>query len=86
MGAVEIGGVEIAAVYAALPAGEVDNLEALSRLCPERAESIVKTSGVRRRRVAAPGVAPGDLCVAAARRALLVVHDSREQTAVLSCR
>ena len=70
MGAVEIGGVEIAAVFAALPSGEVDNLEALSRLCPEKAESIVKTSGVRRRRVAAPGVAPVDLCVAAARRAL----------------
>ena len=70
MRTMETSGAEIAAVFAALPAREVDNLEALSRLCPDKAEAIVKTTGIARRRIAAEGVTPVDLCVAAARRAM----------------
>lgn len=70
MRTMETPGAEIAAVFAALPAREVDNLEALSRLCPDKAEAIVKTTGIARRRIAAEGVTPVDLCVAAARRAM----------------
>ena len=65
-------GVEIAAVVSALPVAELDNLKYLAKLCPEKAESIVKSTGVSFRRIASDGVTPLDLTVAAAKKAMEV--------------
>lgn len=63
-------GVEIAAVVSALPRKSIDNLEFLTDLCPEKAESIIKSTGVSRRLVADYGVTPLDLALKAAESAI----------------
>jgi 3-oxoacyl-[acyl-carrier-protein] synthase-3 len=71
MSVVRTVGVEISGVAAAVPAGRVDNLDA-SRWGGEPVEAArwVRASGVRSRRVVAPGQCASDLCEAAAQRLL----------------
>ena len=63
-----VGGVKVAGVCACLPSGSVDNAGSLRGVYGEKAEDIVKATGIRRRRIAAPGTAPVDLCCRAAER------------------
>ena len=68
MQVLELKGVSIGGVYSCLPAAGEDNLARCRRLYGDdaKAASVVKATGILRRRVAAPGTTSLDLCVAAA--------------------
>lgn len=72
MQVIELRDVRILGVGSCLPTQAVDNLAACERLygSAEKAASVVRTTGVRSRRVAAPGMTSLDLCVGAAERLL----------------
>lgn len=79
-----IEGVDISAVVSALPKTKVDNLELLTKLSPEKAESIIKSTGVSSRRIAEDGVTPLDLTIKAALEAINAsAIDRRSITAVV---
>lgn len=63
-----IEGVAITGLSACLPDRTVDSVAALRPLYGDKAENLVKATGIRTRRVAEPGTTSLDLCVAAARR------------------
>jgi len=62
-----IPGVRMAGIAAAVPKKEVSNLDYKWVSAKDR-EMLVKTVGVEKRRVAAPGTATSDLCVASAEK------------------
>ena len=68
----DLSGVRIDGIYACLPQDCEDNLARCTEIYGDRekAEGVVKTTGIRTRRVAAPGVSSLDLCVGAASRLL----------------
>lgn len=66
----EIGGVKVEGVCAAVPAREVDVVASLRPLLGDKAEGVVEATGIRSRRVADEGTTAFDLCVAAAERLL----------------
>jgi 3-oxoacyl-[acyl-carrier-protein] synthase-3 len=68
----ELGGVEISSVVASLPSGEVDNAQVLGQLCPEKAQSIIKATGISKRRVLSGESNLVDLMVSAAEEAIAV--------------
>lgn len=63
-----ISGVELRGVELELGSRRIDNLEALAPLVGDRAEAIVKTTGIATRYAAADGESPLSLCCAAAER------------------
>ena len=65
-------GASVAGVYSCLPSNAVDNLADCRRVFGDesKALSVVKATGILRRRIAAPGTTSLDLCVAAAKRLL----------------
>ena len=67
-----LSGVRIDGIYSCLPPGCEDNLARCLEIYGdhEKAEGVVKTTGIRTRRVAAPGTSSLDLCAAAAARLL----------------
>jgi len=68
MQVLQLNGVEILGIGSCLPARVEDNLVACEKLfgSAERADAVVRTTGIVRRRVADPGVTSLDLCVGAA--------------------
>ena len=66
----ELDGVGIEGVYSCLPANSVDNLALCRELYGDetKAASVVKATGIRRKRIAEPGVTSLDLCVSAAEK------------------
>ena len=62
----EISSVRLEGVYASLPAKAVDNAFSLREIYSDKAESIVKATGIEKRRIVDEGVQPLDLCVSAA--------------------
>jgi 3-oxoacyl-[acyl-carrier-protein] synthase-3 len=64
----EINSVRLEGVFASLPVNEVDNLASLCGIYGEKALSIVKATGINKRRVAQSGVTPYDLCISAAEK------------------
>jgi len=74
----ELEGVRLAGISACLPATAVDNVEALRPIYGEKAEGVVRSTGIRTRRLAEKGVTPLDLCVAAAERLLAETKRSPE--------
>ena len=73
MNHLSVSGASIAAVRTRLGGMEVDNLETARLVAPDRAEALVKTSGILKRRVAAKGETSLSLCVAAARELMASV-------------
>ncbi len=67
MNLVQVSGASVAAVRTRLGAIEVDNLETARLVAPDRAEALVKTTGILKRHVAANGETSLSLCVAAAK-------------------
>ena len=61
-------GVKVAGLCACVPPKVVDNRAAGAGLFGDRIDDTIKVTGIRERRVCAPGVTSLDLCVAAARR------------------
>lgn len=72
MQVLELHDVTVEGVYSCLPKRCEDTLSACTRLSGDAAKAagIVKTTGIRSRRLAAPGVTSLDLCVEAARTLL----------------
>lgn len=68
----DICGMSLEGIYACLPSRTVDNIEACQKVYGDekKALSVVKATGIRSRRVVAPGTSSLDLCVAAANRLL----------------
>ena len=68
----DICGISLEGIYACLPPRTVDNIEACQKVYGDekKALSVVKATGIRSRRVVAPGTSSLDLCVAAANRLL----------------
>jgi 3-oxoacyl-[acyl-carrier-protein] synthase-3 len=62
----QISSVKIEGVYASLPSKVVDNVSSLRQIYSDKAESIVKATGIEKRRIADEGVSPLDLCISAA--------------------
>jgi len=77
---VTVDGVRLAAVCACLPPHAEDNLARCTALYGDaaKAESVVKATGIRTRRVAAPGTTSLDLCLQAAET---VLRESRTDPA-----
>ena len=77
----ELNGVTLEGVYSCLPAEGEDNLSRCTRLYGDvaKAESVVKATGIRRRRLAALGTTSLDLCIAAASALMLDAGVGPEQ-------
>ena len=73
----EVAGVEISSVVATLPPDEVDNAEVLGRICPERAESIMKATGISKRRILGKRSDLVDLMSSAAEKAVEIAGVSK---------
>lgn len=83
----KVDGVRIAGICACLPKGSEDNFARCAEVygSEERAQSVVKATGIVTRRIAEPGVTSLDLCVAAAKELLASCSvDASEVGAVLS--
>ena len=65
-----VAGVRIAGIAACVPEGEVDNVASLKSAYGDKADAIVKATGILKRRVAHEGVHVVDLCVGAAARVM----------------
>lgn len=68
MRTLRVKGAEILGVECELGAREVDNRETCRLIFGERAEAVLKTAGILKRRVAEPGETSAGLCVKAAKR------------------
>ena len=82
-----IGGVGIAGIASFLPENSEDNFVRCRELYadPVKAESVVKTTGIRARRIAGEGVSSLDLCLKATGRLFeSVAVDKRDLAAVVS--
>lgn len=72
MDVLSLEGVSISAVVACVPSKSMDNLEACTAVYGDtaKAASVVKATGIKRRRVVEEGTTSLDLCCAAAKRLL----------------
>lgn len=85
MNILELEGVRVAGVSAALPPREIDNVAALSAIYGEKAAGIVKATGIVKRRVVDEGVSSLDLCVCAARRMLAEMGVDKSEFGAILC-
>ena len=82
---IHVGGTRLAGVCACLPARVVDNCQMLLPLYGEKTAGVVKSTGVRSRRLAEAGVTPIDLCATAAERLLDDLSVDRESVGAVIC-
>lgn len=78
-----VRGASILGVECELGSREVDNRETCRLLFGERAEAVLKTSGIVKRRVAAEGETSAGLCVKAARRLMERLGTGPEEIAAV---
>ena len=67
----KVEGVKLLGVETELGEIEIDNFDTCVELFGEKADAIIKTTGIKKRRVAAEGTTSLDLCVRAAKRLML---------------
>lgn len=76
----ELGAIDICAVYSCLPKRSEDNFARCVEVYGDekKAVSVVKATGIKSRRIVEPGTSSLDLCVAAAERLLADVDFAKE--------
>ena len=83
----ELDGVSLMGISACLPSKIVDNVEACQRVYGDasKASSVVKATGIKRRRVVDGGLTSLDLCCAAAKRLLAEVSCPLDEIGAIVC-
>ena len=87
MQVLELEGVSIGGICSCLPGTVVDNLADCRRVFGDgaKAQSVVKATGIVRKRLAEPGVTSLDLCVAAAKRLMADAAVAPQEIGAVIC-